>query len=110
MPSCSLKVYSEFSLYGKSHKVFALEPPYVWYRRPDGEDQKMNIVTLLNHPTYIPSKSLRKEKDIKIETKALVKLTEKKRAEVSERFEVILPLILLDQIKGEHSRVKQVLR
>ncbi|MEK5034934.1 hypothetical protein MKY96_26115 [Paenibacillus sp. FSL R7-0302] len=104
MPSCSLKVYSEFSLYGKSHKVFALEPPYVWYRRPDGEDQKMNIVTLLNHPTYIPSKSLRKEKDIKIETKALVKLTEKKRAEVSERFEVILPLILLDQIKEGSTR------
>ncbi|ULO07049.1 DDE-type integrase/transposase/recombinase [Paenibacillus sp. 19GGS1-52] len=104
MPSANLRVYSEFSLYGKSHKVVAIDPPHVWFRRTDGEDQKMSVISLINHPTYVPGESLRKQKTVKLNIKALATISEKKREEVSARFEMILPLILLDQIKEGNIR------
>ncbi|MEK5024530.1 hypothetical protein [Paenibacillus sp. FSL M7-1046] len=104
MPNCNLRVYSEFSLYGKSHKVVAIDPPHVWVRRPGGEDQKMSVISLINHPTYVPGERLRRQKTVKINSKAFATISEKKREEVSARFEMILPLILLDQIKEGNTR------
>lgn len=104
MPNCNLRVYSEFSLYGKSHKVVAIDPPHVWVRRPDGEDQKMSVISLINHPTFVPGERLRRQKTVKINSKAFATISEKKREEVSARFEMILPLILLDQIKEGNTR------
>lgn len=104
MALSSLKLYSEFSLYGKPHKVVAINPPHVWIRRPDGEDQMVALISLLNHPTYVSSESMRQQRAVKFGTNVLNKIPEKKREEVSARFNLILPLILLDQVKEKSVR------
>ncbi|KQX56861.1 MULTISPECIES: Mu transposase C-terminal domain-containing protein [unclassified Paenibacillus] len=100
-----LKVYDECSLYGKKFKVITIDAPNVWLKRPDGEDLKITYSALINHPTFIPDikmKQLRKES--REYENALAKLDEKKRDEVSKRFEIIQPLILLDKIKNNNKQ------
>lgn len=104
-----LQVYSEFYLYGKIHKVVALNPPYVWIKRHDGEDQQIRFTDLVSHPTFKAGTSMRiKKKDV-VMYDALAKLPEKKREEVSERYEIIKPLILLEESKNKNMRSTQKL-
>ena len=101
-----LKVYDECSLYGKKFKVITIDAPNVWLKRPDGEDISITYSALINHPTFIPDikmKQLRQEEFREYEN-ALAKLDEKKRGEVSKRFEIIQPLIILDKIKNNNKQ------
>ncbi|GAB6992130.1 Mu transposase C-terminal domain-containing protein [Paenibacillus pini] len=99
-----LKLYSEFFLYGKKHKIISIEPPYVRIKRPDGEDIKMKFTEIVSHSTFQPDTSMKVTKKEPAPYDVLAKLSESKREEVSERFEVIHPLILLEEIKSQNLR------
>ncbi|GLX71429.1 Mu transposase C-terminal domain-containing protein [Paenibacillus glycanilyticus] len=102
-----LRLYSDFSLYGKVHKVVSINPPNVWIKRVDGEDREMLFIDLVTHPTFIAGKSMKTRKKEVVVYDALAKLSETRRDEVSDRFEVIHPLILLDEIKSGNLRSVQ---
>lgn len=102
-----LKLYSEFFLYGKKHKIISIEPPFVRIKRPDGEDIQMKFTEIVSDSTFQPDSSMRVTKRELAPYDVLVKLTEPKREEVSERFEVIRPLILLEESKSQNLRSVQ---
>lgn len=97
-----LKLYSECHLYGRIFKVVRIEHPIIWLRRPDGEELQMAFADLVNHPTFVPEETMKFEK--KEEEKAydnvIAKLDEGKREEVTRRYELIQPIIVLDKIKA----------
>lgn len=99
-----LKLYSEFYLYGKKHKIVSIEPPFVRIKRPDGEDIQMKFTEIVSHSTFQPDSSMKVTKKELAPYDFLAKLTEPKREEVSERFEIIRPLILLEESKGQNLR------
>src|SRR5690606_33126189 len=99
-----LKLYSEFYLYGKKHKVISIEPPNVRIKRPDGEDIEMKFVDIVSNPSFQADKTMKITKKELVPYDALAKLSEKKREEVSERYEIIRPLILLEECKSNNLR------
>ncbi|HEY2492283.1 MAG TPA: hypothetical protein VGI33_05170 [Paenibacillus sp.] len=99
-----IQLYSEFSLFGKPYKIIAIEPPYVWVKRLDGEDQKYRFTELATHPTFIPSSSMKKERNASASFDFLSRLREEKREEVSRRYEIIRPLLLLEKVKEGNLR------
>lgn len=91
---------SECELYGKPHKVVAVDPPHVWLKRPDGESIQYDYMTLVTNSSFIPGKSMiTRRNEINQNHNVLEKLKENKREEVSHRFEIIRPLLLLEKIK-----------
>lgn len=82
--------------------MVTINPPHVWLRRPDGEDLEIFFTDLVNHPTFVPEASMKLEKqqEKKSYDNVLAKLDPKKRDEVSKRFDLIQPLILLEKIKN----------
>ena len=102
-----LRLYSEFFLYGKKHKIVSIEPPFVRIKRPDGEDFQMKFIEIVSHPTFQPDSSMKVTKKELAPYDVLAKLAEAKREEVSERFEVIRPLILLEESKSQNLRSVQ---
>ncbi|REK71596.1 Mu transposase C-terminal domain-containing protein [Paenibacillus paeoniae] len=99
-----LKLYSEFYLFGKKHKIISIEPPYVRIKRPDGEDFRMKFSEVVGHSTFQPDRSMKVTKKELVPIDTLAKLAEPKREEVSERFDVIRPLLLLEEIKSQNLR------
>lgn len=99
-----LNLYSEFFLYGKKHKIVSIASPYVRIKRPDGEDFEMKFTEIVSHSTFQPDSSMRVSKKELAPYDALAKLSEPKRDEVSERFEIIRPLILLEESKNQNLR------
>lgn len=82
--------------------MVTINPPHVWLRRPDGEDLEIFFTDLVNHPTFVPEASMKLEKQQEKRSydNVLAKLDPKKRDEVSKRFDLIQPLILLEKIKN----------
>ncbi|ETT50670.1 MULTISPECIES: Mu transposase C-terminal domain-containing protein [Paenibacillus] len=97
-----LRLYSECCLYGKIYKVVRVDPPNLWLRRPDGEDLQIAYTDLVNHPTFVPESTMKFErKEEKITYGNIIaKLDDNKRSEVSKRFELIQPLLILEKIKA----------
>ncbi len=91
---------SECELYGIQHKVVTINPPHVWLKRPDGVAIQMEYMRLITEPSFKPLKSMKgsRRDTVPYEGK-LAKLNEKKRNEVSERLEIIRPIVVLEKIK-----------
>ncbi|QTH41666.1 transposase [Cohnella sp. LGH] len=102
-----LRLYSEFYLYGKKHKIISIEPPFVRIKRPDGEDIQMKFTDIVSHSTFQPDSTMKVSKKELAPYDTLAILPEPKREEVSERFEIIRPLILLEEIKNQNLRSVQ---
>ncbi|ASJ56821.1 hypothetical protein BP422_26850 [Brevibacillus formosus] len=98
-----LKVNSGLLLFGKKYTVMAIDPPNVTIKREgDNETLTFDYVSLVSNPTFIPGKSMQRKADQSI-TKyysALDSLSEKLRQKVSERLQIIRPLVVLDEINA----------
>lgn len=100
MTISQLRLNAECELYGKPHKVVTIDPPHVWLKRPDGETIQLEYLTLITESSFKPLKSMTvsKKETVTYESK-LAKLKKHKQSEVSQRFELINPILVLEKIK-----------
>lgn len=108
------KVYEHFWIYGQKHVVVGLEPPYITARREaDHKDVVFEYAYLIMHPTFKASSTMavQVQPDLKGEKFLLSMLQEKQRNKVSERFKIIEPLLLSEQIRfGDSTALQQFKR
>lgn len=102
-----LAIHSECELFGTVHKIVGYEYPFIWLRRPDGESIKFNYMALVTHETFKPGRSMITQKRQNTEVN---KLDDDKRDEVSVRFAIIHPLLLLEKMKGGDIQAVQLLK
>lgn len=106
MTISQLILNAECELYGATHKVVTINPPHVWLKRPDGESIQIEYLTLITEPSFKPLKSMSGSRTVVPFEGKLAKLTEKKRNEVSARFDIIRPIEVLEKIKnGDYQSV-----
>jgi putative transposase len=98
-----LKVNSKLMYFGKNYIVMSIEPPNVVIKRydTDGEAISISFSELVMNPSFKAGKSMIKriEKDNKEYISILDTLPEKERKKVSERFEMIKPILVLEKVK-----------
>lgn len=101
MHSFELKVNSEISVFGRKHTVISITPPNVVLKRTegDGETFEMDYYKLISHPMFAAEGSeIQKNKDPK-RKHLLDIITEQFQSTVSKRFEIIRPVIVLEDYK-----------
>ncbi|MBD0383873.1 Mu transposase C-terminal domain-containing protein [Paenibacillus sedimenti] len=98
-----LKVNSKLMYFAKTYIVMSIDPPNVAIKRvdSDGEAISISFSELVLNPSFKASKTMVKriEKENEQYTAILDNLPEKKRMEISERFEMIKPILVLEKIK-----------
>lgn len=103
MRAVEIKLNSHLMYYGKEYIVISIEPPNVYIKRKagDGETLCVKFYDLVTNPSFSPGKQLIKETENEIKKFAseLEFISESKRKDVSEKFNIIRPLILLEKIK-----------
>lgn len=100
MSISQIRLNAECELYGKLHKVVTIAPPHIWLKRHDGEAFQIEYLALITDPSFSHLKSMQvSKKESAIYESNLAKLTERKRAEVTARFEMINPLLLHEKIR-----------
>ncbi|CAM3105065.1 hypothetical protein PASE110613_16845 [Paenibacillus sediminis] len=100
MSISQLRIHGECELFGKLHKIVSINPPHIWLKRPDNETFSIEYSSLITNPSFKPLRSMivTKKDSIPFDSQ-LAKLKPSKREDVSKRFELIKPLLLLEQIK-----------
>lgn len=105
-----LKINSKITYFDRSYIILSIEPPKVVLKREetDGEVITVSFDSLVTNPSFKPTKSLLRnvEKDKKEYFSILDGLPEKKRNQVSERFKIIRPLIILEKAKNHSLSAK----
>lgn len=95
-----LREDTECELYGTVYKIVRVDPPQIWLKRPDGGSVQLDYSTLITEPSFKPLTSMRaSDKDKKEHVRELDKIEKHKRDEVSKRFELIHPFLVLEKIK-----------
>lgn len=96
----TLCIDEEISFMGKKHKLIAIQGSNVVLKRSDGDHEifKYSLEKLISDPTFRGGKLLSGNENKKYESN-LEKLPEEKREEVSWKYELIRPLLLLSKIK-----------
>lgn len=104
----TLKLNSEILFYGKKHKVIAYRPPNIVLQRSDGDLDtfEINLEKLVNDPGFSGGQFLVKEdkRENKTYYSTLDSLPEHKREKVSEKYELIHPLLVFEKAKGNEAR------
>lgn len=89
--------------FGKKYIVMSIDPPNVVIKRyeSDGEAISISFSELVLNPSFKAGKSMVKriEKDTVEYVSILDSLPEKERNKVSERFEMIRPILVLEKVK-----------
>ncbi|MFF0830694.1 Mu transposase C-terminal domain-containing protein [Brevibacillus sp. NPDC003359] len=104
----NLKINDEFQLHGRRYVVTHINAPkvYVIAAGNAAVEEEYDFLSLITNPTFEPSALIQKRVSQKSEESKtrhfsnLDALSEKNRQEVSQRFEVIDPLLLLDKAKN----------
>jgi putative transposase len=98
-----LKVNSKLMYFGKNYIVMSIEPPNVVIKRydTDGEAISISFSELVMNPSFRAGSSMIKkiEKENKEYISILDAMPEKDREKVSERFEMIKPILVLENVK-----------
>lgn len=96
----TLCIDEEISFMGKKHKLIAIQGGSIVLKRSDGDHEtfKCSLEKLIADPTFRGGKMLARAEQKKYES-ILEKLSEEKREEVSWKYELIRPLVLLSRIK-----------
>ncbi|MFX3636698.1 MAG: Mu transposase C-terminal domain-containing protein [Candidatus Pristimantibacillus sp.] len=98
-----LKLSSKLMYFGKTYIVMSIDPPNVAIKRvdSDGEAISISFSELVLNPSFKASKTMVKkiEKENDQYTAILDNLPENKRIEISGRFEMIKPILVLEKIK-----------
>ncbi|MGW7162646.1 hypothetical protein [Paenibacillus taichungensis] len=101
----TLCIDEEISFVGKKHKLVAIQGANIILKRSDGDHEtfKYSLEKLISDPTFRGGKMLAQAEQKKYES-ILEKLPEEKREEVSWKYDLIRPLILLSRIKQNDIR------
>lgn len=101
----TLSVNEEISFMGRKHKLVSIKGSYVVLQRSEGDHETFNysIEKLLSDSTFRGGRVLAETEKKKYES-ILEKLPEDKREEVSWKYEIIRPILLLSRIKQNDIR------
>ncbi|WP_338540621.1 Mu transposase C-terminal domain-containing protein [Paenibacillus tundrae] len=101
----TLNVDEEISFMGRKHKLISIKGSYVVLQRSEGDHETFNysLEKLISDPTFRGGKLLAQAEKKKYES-ILEKLPKDKREEVSWKYEIIRPILLLSKIKQNDVR------
>jgi putative transposase len=96
----TLSVDEEINFMGRKHRLIAIKGSHVVLQRSEGDHEtfKYSLEKLISDSTFRGGRVLAQTEKKKYES-VLEKLSEDKREEVSWKYEVIRPLLLLSRIK-----------
>jgi hypothetical protein len=96
----TLNVNEEIHFMGRKHKLIAIKGSHVVLQRSDGDNEtfKYSLEKLVSDSTFRGGKTLTRVEQRKYES-ILEKLPEYKREEISWKYELIRPILLLSRIK-----------
>lgn len=96
----TLNVNEEIHFMGRKHKLIAIKGSHVVLQRSDGDNEtfKYSLEKLVSDSTFRGGKTIARVEQRKYES-ILEKLPEHKREEVSWKYELIRPILLLSRIK-----------
>jgi hypothetical protein len=100
-----LKLGSTLNYYGRKYLIFEIDPPNIVMKRSEGDGESICVdyFQLISDPAFHVGKHLLKRIDNNISKyrSILDILPEEKRAKVSERFNTIRPIIVLEKAKSD---------
>lgn len=103
-----LKLNAELVFFGRKYVVLSISPPKVVIRRVDGDGEsiEINFIELVANPSFKAGKTMLKEieKDNIKFTSLLDSLGDAQRKKVSERLQMIRPLLVLERVKRHDIR------
>jgi len=103
-----LKINDEFSYYGVKHSVYAIKPPNISIQRIEGDNliYDVDYFSLISDASFIPNEQLSDTLKGKVEKKSKKKfqssidnLSDEKRGNLSKKYELIKPILMLEEIK-----------
>lgn len=91
--------------YGKKYTVIEIDPPNIMMKRSEGDGESICVdyFQLISDPSFCPSKRMlnRINNDISKYKSILDTLSEGQREKVTERFNIIRPIIVLENAKRD---------
>ncbi|MGC6589684.1 Mu transposase C-terminal domain-containing protein [Paenibacillus sp. Dod16] len=101
MTISSFRLNAECEVYGIMYRIVSIQPPDVWLKRVDGESVKFNYFSLITEPSFKPHQSMiiARNKNEITSNNNVRKLSEERQDEVSQRFKIIQPILLLERIR-----------
>ncbi|WP_419878232.1 Mu transposase C-terminal domain-containing protein [Brevibacillus centrosporus] len=103
-----LKLNAELIYFGRKYVVLSISPPNVVIKRVegDGESIEINFVELVANPSFKAGKTMLKEieKEKSKFVSLLDSLSETNRKKVSERYQMIRVLLVLERVKSHDIR------
>lgn len=103
-----LKINDEFSYYGVKHSVYAIKPPNISIQRIEGDNliYDVDYFSLISDASFIPNEQLSDTLKGKVEKESKKKfqssidnLSDEKRGSLSKKYELIKPILMLEEIK-----------
>lgn len=107
MRTLELKVNSEIMLYGKKHTIMAIDPPNITLRRTEGDGEffEIDYYKLISNSMFRSEATVMTSNADSQKVTLLDTLDEQYRSTLTKRFEIIHPIILLQQgVREKDSR------